>query len=288
MEEIANQVFIEQCYPGVVSSVLKLKRGLVIIDGPCRADDRHAWGQKLVNLGGGVGKLVVLLDTHTDRLSSLPLIDAPILAQENAIDLIQDLPTASRSVEKQLGADPDDYDLPHNNRWPIPDITYSQQVNLFWDEQPIVVTHQSGAHVAGSWVRYDAEKVIFVGDSLVSHQPPFLACCQIERWIEELTWLSSDFFKFYQIISGRDGVLGQESVLKMIDFLNEIKSAVNELLWLEEQDKGIAQTAASLLSHLSFEQEKFESYHACLVGELNNLVRRTKLTQENGGLNASV
>jgi glyoxylase-like metal-dependent hydrolase (beta-lactamase superfamily II) len=288
MEEIANQVFIEQCYPGVVSSVLKLKRGLVIIDGPCRAGDRHAWGQKIVNLGGGIGKMVVLLDTHTDRLSSLPLVEAPILAQENAVELIQDLPIVSRPADKQPGADPDDYDLPYNNRWPIPDITYSQQVNLFWDDQPVIVTHQPGAHLAGSWVRYDAEKVIFVGDSVVSHQPPFLAWCQIDHWIEELTWLSSDFFKYYQIISGRDGVIGQESVVKMLDFLQEVKNVLGELARLEEPDDEIAQRADSLLTYYSFEREMKDSHHTNLVGELKNLIRRAKSAGEKGELNASV
>jgi glyoxylase-like metal-dependent hydrolase (beta-lactamase superfamily II) len=286
MEEIANQIFIEQGYPGVVSSVLKLKWGLLMIDGPYKADDRQAWQQKLINLGGGVGRLIILLDTHTDRLLSSPMVEAPILAQENALEIIQNLPLVPRPSDKLAGSDPEPHDVPQNNRWPLPDITFTQQVSLYWDDQPVVVTHQPGAHLAGSWVRYDAEKVIIVGDSVVINQPPFLAWCQIDRWIEELIWLSSDFFKHYQIVSGRDGVINQQSVLKMIEFLNVVRDVVNDLVRMGNPDDVVVQLAQDLLKYFHFEREMKEQYQSRLVWELSKLVKRIKLEGLQGEINA--
>jgi glyoxylase-like metal-dependent hydrolase (beta-lactamase superfamily II) len=288
MEEIANQIFIEQNSAGVVYSVLKLKRGLLMIDGPCTPEDRQAWQQKLINLGGGIGRLTVLLDPHTDRLMSLPLVEAPILAQENALDIIRDLPTTARPSEKQTGSCPDSQDLPQNNRWPLPDMTYTQQVNLYWDYQPVTVTHQPGAHTAGSWVRYETEKIIFVGDSVMIQQPPFLAWCQLDRWIEELTWLSSDFFKYYQIISGRDGLIEEKSLLGMIDFLNAAKTVVTDLVQMENPDEGIAQCLPGLIKYFRFDREMEAFYQNRLTGELKKLLKRTKLEDSKGEMNACV
>ena len=91
MEEIAQNIFIEQSYPGVVSSVLRLRHGLLMIDSPFLADDRQSWQQKLVNLGGGVSRLLVLLDSHMDRLLGVPLSELPILAHENVLQIIAGL-----------------------------------------------------------------------------------------------------------------------------------------------------------------------------------------------------
>ena len=62
-----------------------------------------------------------------------------------------------------------------NIRWATPDITFSDQLTLYWDQDPVVLTQRSGAHFAGSWLTYDAKKVVFVGDSVIFNQPPFLA-----------------------------------------------------------------------------------------------------------------
>ena len=274
MEEIAPNIFIEQSYPGVVSSVMKLSHGLLLIDGPFRADDRLLWQQKLVSLGGGIGQLMVMLDTHVDRLLCNPLTEFPILAHENALVIIQDLPVTARSSEMPSGPDAEPYELPQNSRWCLPDMTYRQQVNIHWDDQPVVVTHQPGGHLAGSWVRYDAEKVVFVGDSVMLNQPPFLAWCDLDRWIDELNGLCSDTFSDYSIVSGRNGVVRQKSILKMIDFLTEIKVAVEELALMEDSTEAMAQWAPKLLLKLNFDRSLTEQYQKRLVWGLIKLIKR--------------
>lgn len=276
MEEIAPNIFIEQSYPGVVSSVLKMSHGLLLIDGPFRVDDRQLWQQKLVNLGGGIGRLMVMLDTHTDRLLSIPLFEIPVLAHENALVIIQELPVTARSSEMPSGSDAEPYELPQNSRWCLPDMTYRQQLNIHWDDQPVVVTHQPGGHLAGSWVRYDAEKVIFVGDSVMINHPPFLAWCNLDRWIDELTGLCSDTFRDYTIVSGRNGVVGQKSIMKMIDILTEIKAAVDELVLMEDSTEAIAHWALKILRRWNFDRSLTEQYQKRLVWGLTKLIKRYK------------
>ena len=289
MEEIANNIYIERGYPGIVSSVLKLNHGLVLIDAPLRSEHRQAWQQKLISLRGGIAQLMIMLDAHTDRLLGASTTDVPILAHENALEIINDLPSSARLGEKTSGSEAESIEVPQNTRWVLPDMVYSQALNIFWDDHPVVVTHQPGAHLAGSWVRYDAEKVVFVGDSVMTHQPPFLAWCDLDRWIDELTWLSSDLFKDYQIISGRDGVVSHSDVLGMIDFLTTLNSDVEELSQLENKGDEIDQWVSQVLENFKPDPALSEQYMNRLTWGINKLLERISAdhTKTKGEINAS-
>lgn len=276
MEEIANNIFIEKGYPGVITAVLRLNQGLLMIDVPYRVDDQGSWRQNLHRLGGGDGRLMVMLDTHTDRLLGIQSIDFPVLAHEKTLDIIQSLPITQRAAEVKPGSDADPQELLQNIRWAVPDMMYTHQVSIYWDEGPVVITHQAGGHYAGSWVRYDQEKVIFIGDSVVIHQPPFLGWADLDRWIDELNWLCSDTFKGYKIINGRNGLVRQRSIVKMINFLTNIKGIVNDLLEMDNREEGIAQIAPKLLRNFSFDREMTEFYKSRLIWGLKQLVKRTE------------
>jgi glyoxylase-like metal-dependent hydrolase (beta-lactamase superfamily II) len=274
MDEIAHNIFIEKGCPGVVSSVIKLSQGLLIIDAPMRADDRQAWQKQLGDLGGGKGRLMVLLDTHTDRLYGTQMIEFPILAHENTLKIIRELPSTQRVSEKQDASDPETYDLPQSVRWAVPDLTFSNQVAIHWDEHPVVVTHQPGAHLAGSWVRYDPAKVIFVGDSVVIKQPPYLGWCDLDRWIDELNELCSDTYKGFKIIGGRNGVVQQRSIVKMIELLSAVKTFVFEASAVENPESGLDQFALKLMREINYDRDLKEHYMSRLVRGLKQLLQR--------------
>jgi glyoxylase-like metal-dependent hydrolase (beta-lactamase superfamily II) len=274
MEEIAYNIFIEKGYPGVVSSVIKLSQGLLIIDAPMRADDRQAWQQTLGDLGGGKGRLMVLLDTHTDRLYGTQMIEFPILAHENTLQIIRELPSTQKVSDRQEASDPDTYDLPQNVRWAVPDLTYTKQVSIHWDETPVVVTHQPGAHLAGSWVRYDPARVIFVGDSVVIKQPPYLGCCDLDCWIDELNELCSDVYKGYKIIGGRNGVVQQRSIGKLIKLLSAVKTFVVDAADVDNHEEGLDRFALELLRDIDYDRDLKEHYKSRLVRGLKQLLHR--------------
>jgi glyoxylase-like metal-dependent hydrolase (beta-lactamase superfamily II) len=274
MEEIAYNIFIEKGYPGVVSSVIKLSQGLLIIDAPMRADDRQAWQQTLGDLGGGKGRLMVLLDTHTDRLYGTQMIEFPILAHENTLQIIRELPSTQKVSDRQEASDPDTYDLPQNVRWAVPDLTYTKQVSIHWDETPVVVTHQPGAHLAGSWVRYDPARVIFVGDSVVIKQPPYLECCDLDCWIDELNELCSDVYKGYKIIGGRNGVVQQRSIGKLIKLLSAVKTFVVDAADVDNHEEGLDRFALELLRDIDYDRDLKEHYKSRLVRGLKQLLHR--------------
>lgn len=274
MEEIANNIFIENSYQGIVLAVLKLKRGLVMVDAPFRFEDQQSWRASLVNLGDSSDKLLVMLDTHIDRTMGIRGMQYNVLSHENAVEIMQNRSTTARGQDIDAGADWKPCDLPISIRWAVPNITYSKKVSIYWDDEPITLTHQPGAHLAGSWLRYEAEKVIFVGDSVVLNQPPFIAWSDLDHWLAELTWLGSNAFEGYKIVSSRNGLVRSKSIEKMINFLMRVKEVVDDLDVNEILVKQIVSAVPSLLQKLSFNRNLTELYKNRLIWGMEQYIRR--------------
>lgn len=274
MEEIAHNIFIESSYPGVVLGVLKLKHGVMMVDAPFRSQDQQSWQARVVNLGGGVDKVLVMLDTHIDRTLGISAMEANVLGHENSVEIIRERPTTVRGQDIDVGADWETYDPPVTIRWVAPNMTYTDKVFINWDDGPIVLSHQPGAHFAGSWLQYDAEKIIFVGDSLVINQPPFLAWADLDQWLKELAWLESDIFKGYQIVGGRNGLISATSIEQMIEFLEKTKENVDDLVAEDHLTDKISAVVPDLLKTLTFDKSLAEFYENRLSWGLKQYIKR--------------
>ena len=274
MEEIAKNIYIETTYPGVVIAALSLKQGMLLVDAPFRVEDSQAWQSQLVHLRGGAKRYLIMLDTHIDRTLGIHTMGTPVLGQENAVRILDARSTTARGQDIDAGADWEPYELPPNIRWAELDLSYENDLMIYWDEAPVVVSHQPGAHLAGSWVRCENEKIVFVGDSVVLGQPPFLAWSDIDRWLAELGWLRSDHFKDYKIVSGRNGIVTVDDVKEMADYLQQIQSAVSELANSDQINEEIAAAAVDLLEKLTFNEDLRELYQNRLVWGLQQYIQR--------------
>lgn len=274
MKEIANNIFIKERLTGIVLGVFRLYNGLLTIDAPLKADEQQSWRHDLAQLDGNGEHMMVMLDTNMDRLLGMHFSTFPVLTHESALEIIQNLPSTLRIPEMQVRSDSEAYDQSQGVRWRLPNMTFSKQVSIHWDDRPITMAHQPGAHHAAIWVRDAAEKVVFIGDSVVIDQPPFLECCQLDLWMDELKWLSSDQFADYKIISGRNGLIEQDDAMTMHGFLSVVKAGLKELSELDELDKGIEALAASLLGQLSINKAFKEQYHCRLVWGLKELLKQ--------------
>ena len=274
MEEIANNIYIETTYPGVVIAALRLKQGMLLVDAPFRVEDSRAWQAQLVQLRGGTKRYLIMLDTHIDRTLGIHTMNTPVLGHENAVRILNARSTTARGQDIDAGADWEPYELPPSIRWAELDLSYEKDLLIYWDEAPVIVSHQSGAHLAGSWVRCETEKIVFVGDSVVLDQPPFLAWSDIDRWLVELGWLRSDQFKDYQIVSGRNGLVTIDDVEKMADYLQQIQSVITEIADSDQRGEEIAAAASDLLNKLTFNQDLRALYQNRLVWGMQQYIQR--------------
>ncbi|MDF1519494.1 MAG: hypothetical protein RQ728_00265 [Brevefilum sp.] len=282
MEEIAENVFIEEGYPRVVLGVMRLEQGLLLVDSPFRHEDVPSWQFKLSQLGAGMERLLVLLDAHVDRMMTIRAMETNVLAHENVIEIIRSRSTASKNQDLEPGPDWTHTEFPAGFRCVKPQMTFTDEALLHWDENPILVTHKPGAHSAGAWLIDETRKVAFIGDSVLEAQPPFFAQADIETWISELNWLQSDRFHNFKLISSRNGMIDFNSVSKMGEFLIETKELINDLASDYSPLEGIPELASQLLKKLDYDPQSHERYVNRLTWGLEQYYLRKFADQELG------
>ena len=274
MEEIAENVFIEKGYTRVLLGVLKLEQGLLLVDSPFRLEDVPSWQSRLSQLGAGMERLLVLLDAHVDRTMTIRAMETNVLAHENVIEIIRSRSTASKNQDLEPGPDWTHTEFPAGYRCVKPQMTFTDQALLHWDENPILVTHKSGAHSAGAWLIDETRKIVFIGDSVLESQPPFFAQSDIETWISELNWLQSERFENFKLISSRNGVIDFSSVKKMAEFLTKTKELLNELTNEDSPLECIPELASQLLKKLDYDSQSNERYFNRLMWGLEQYYLR--------------
>lgn len=283
MEEIRKQIYIEDGYSGVVVGAIRSERGVFLVDAPFRAEDQDHWRRAVAGLdeGSGKRKMLAILDTHIDRTLGVRAMESVLVGQENAAGILQDRPTAARSQEIDAGADWEPLDLPTNIHWMLPEMTFSQSLSIYWGEIPLLLEHHPGSHLAGSWLKLESESVVFVGDSVVTNQPPFLAFADLDAWTADLELLLSDHYKGYKIVSGRNGVVRSRSIEKMRDILLGIKAAVEAVVLSEGKVEDLLAEVPGLLQPLNFNKGLTQLYQNRLSWGLEQYYKRHYL-QVNG------
>ena len=274
MEEIANHTLIESGFPGVILGVIQSNQGLVMVDSPIRPEDQRTWRSTLTGMEAGKQRLLVMLDTHIDRTLGIRALETDVVGHENCVDILHNRPTAARSQDIDSGADWEPFDLPPNIRWVMPDMTYSDTLNIYWGDVPLVLEHHTGSHSAGTWLKVEDDSIAFIGDSVVIHQPPFLAYADLDAWIADLDLLLSDKFKGYKIISSRNGVVRSRSIEKMRDFLGKTRSVVERFSDGKGSVDDLLAEVPGLLRTLSFNKSLTQLYHNRLAWGLEQYYKR--------------
>jgi hypothetical protein len=274
MEEIANNVYIESEFPGVVLAAIKFREVIIMIDAPFRREDQRMWQTCLSDLGDSTKRFLVNLDTHVDRTWGVSAMEAVVVSHANALDILEGRPASCRIQDIEPGAECEAYDLPSNNRWVVPDMSYTQSLLMHWDDRSVILTHHPGVHAAATWVQYDTEKTLFVGDSVMLNQPPFLQYANLPIWVQELEALLSDTFKGYKIVSGRNGVVRKRSIEKWKNFLLKLKDTVDQVAEGNGEVVNMIEQVPNLLEKLSFNRDFSELYTSRLIWGLEAYYRR--------------
>jgi glyoxylase-like metal-dependent hydrolase (beta-lactamase superfamily II) len=229
MKELAHNIFIETDYPGVTLGAINWKHSMVLIDAPLRLEDIRTWRSTLLNLGAGSERLLINLDAHYDRTVGARSMDCTIIGHEKMASVFHNRPITFKSQSTEIGALSELYDSIGSIRWAPPDITFSKEMQLNDENASIILEYRPGNASGSIWVRIPEEKIIFIGDSVVVNQPPFLAFSHIPTWVETLQQLLLPEYREYIIVSGRGGIIRQEQVKKQIEWLTRVEQKLNDL-----------------------------------------------------------
>lgn len=256
MQEIAQQVYIETAYPGVTLGAINWQHGLILIDSPFRAEDIRSWRTTLLNLGGGVDRLLINLDAHIDRTMGTRTMECTVLGHEDMAQLFRNHPAVLKSQNSETGADWEAFSGLGSVRWSPPEISFSHCMRLNYGDSSLVLEHRPGPGVGAIWVVLPVEKVVFVGDAITPRQPPYLAAADIQAWVENLQVLLSDEYQGYQIISGRSGLVGLADVSEQIQRLKFIQSQMDQMASGKNAGDDPALLVNNLLAEYDFNEDQ--------------------------------
>ncbi len=230
MQEIAAHVFIETAYPGVTLGAINTPHGLILIDSPLRAEDTRSWRSALLNLGGGVDRMLVNLDAHFDRTLGTRAMDCTVVAHEKVSQIFRNRPVTFKTQGTETGADWELYNNLGSIRWAPPEVTFTDEMTIHWGGTPIRLEYRPGASVGALWVNLPEEHILFVGDAVLPDQPPYLALADVPTWIEALRLILSEQFQNHSLVSGRSGLVTHEQVRGQLAYLEQVRQRIEGLV----------------------------------------------------------
>ncbi len=229
MEEIAPHIFIETGYAGVTLGAINWPHGLILIDSPFRLEDTRSWRAALQNLGTAVDRLLVNLDGHFDRTLGARAMDCTILGQEKMAQVFKNRPVTFKIQASISGGEWEFYNGLGSIRWAPPEITFTDRLQIHWDNSQLILESHPGPSIGSIWAILPEEHVLFLGDTVVASQPPFLASADIPAWIEALHVLLTPTYQNYLLVSGRGGLIPQAQVRRQLAFLEKARQALDTL-----------------------------------------------------------
>jgi glyoxylase-like metal-dependent hydrolase (beta-lactamase superfamily II) len=254
MQEIARDIFIEPSFIGVTLGALNFPHGLLLVDAPPRPEDARSWRASLINLGGGVDRMLVNLDAHIDRTLGARLLECTVVAHEKTAQAFRNRPTTFKSQDIATGADWELCAGLPTIRWAPPEITFTHRMQVHWtDNHPVILEHHPGPYNGACWVIEPVSKVVFVGDAVTPGQTPFLAHADLPVWIETLKLLLSPEYQEYLIVGGRTGLVAPAEVADQLAFLIMLNDKLDSLADFKASSEDIEALAPGLVKSLKGE-----------------------------------
>jgi len=261
MQSIAKGIYIEDGYVGVTLGVISLAHGLFQIDAPPSPEDVRTWRAALLSLGGGSERLLVNLDAHPDRTLGARAMDCMIVVHEKTAQVFRSRPNTFRALGEDTGADWESIPGLGNVRWLFPEITFSHQMTIHWDDQlPILLEHHPGPSAGATWVILREEKVVFVGDAVLKNQPPFLAWADIPAWLETLKLLLSPSYRGWLVVSGRGGLVNGEVIRAQKAYLEQVLHKLEKLAKKKSPPEAVENLIAPLLNPFKNPANRHQKY----------------------------
>jgi glyoxylase-like metal-dependent hydrolase (beta-lactamase superfamily II) len=261
MQAIGKDIYIEEEYPGVTLGVISLAHGLLQIDAPPFPEDARTWRAALLSLGGGSERLLVNLDAHPDRTLGARAMDCTIIAHEKTAQVFRSRPNTFKAQGEDTGADWESIPGLGNVRWVLPEITFSHQMTLHWDDRvPIVLEHHPGPSAGATWVELPEDKIVFIGDAVLENQPPFLAGADIPVWLETLNHLLSPAYRSWLVVSGRGGLVNAESIRAQKNYLEQVLNKIEKIAQKKSPPEAVENLITPLMNPFKVSASQHPKY----------------------------
>jgi hypothetical protein len=261
MQEIAPNILIEKNPLGLITGIIRTEEGTVLIDSPVRLEELNPWRSAAAHSPRSAPRFLIILDTNYDRLLSAKGLDYVIIAHANSLLPARPTTATTKAQEEQTTGGDTYESLNGSGRQILPESTFQQDLRLYLGSMEMHLEHHTGVSNAGVWVELPEQKVLFVGDTVMGDQPPFLAYFDAEAWLADLDLLTSARYQGYQIISSRIGIVSTEQIHAMRSNIAFIRDALSPLLEANASLEEILRLTPKIMDHYQGEPVLQDLYY---------------------------
>ncbi len=278
MRTILSGITIENAYPALTVGAIAGDGEVLLVDFPLRADDAKEWLGQISELGKP--RYLAVLDQHPDRVLASRNIEIPRAAHNATADAVLRLPDTFKGASQPVGSEVDRIKRVTGMTRLTPDLTFRDTLLIYLGDQLVRLRHQPGPTPGSVWVVLEDRGVVFVGDTVVVGEPPFLGYCEIEPWLEALDVLRASPFEDYKILSGRDGLVDRDVINDMARFLRKVPVRLEHMLDADDIDASAEAAAGELMNDFKVTSARWDLCRFRLKSGLIRLFRRDHPVEE--------
>jgi len=261
MQAITDGIYYQNAYAGVTIGAVILPSGTLLIDSPLIPEEARSWKSIILTQSRGTHRLLVNLDEHYDRTLGNRYLDFSVLAHKHTADAFENRSNVFKGQNYESGSEWEKYPEIIGSRWIQPNLTFEDHLYIHWGNHEIHIAHHKGPSRGAIWVEIPSEKIVFIGDTAIENQPPFLANANLVSWIESLELLKSREFKDYTIISGRSGLITVNIVREQQAMLKNLLGKLETLSQREAPPDETRKLIPGLLSKYQY-PNKLEGFYS--------------------------
>jgi glyoxylase-like metal-dependent hydrolase (beta-lactamase superfamily II) len=274
MKRIAPNIYASTDYPGVNVGFVVLPEGAIAIDAPTLPRDARAWRERIIKMAHGPILYALLTDAHPDRMLSVGLLEAPVVATRAAHDRAADYTDGfwRGVVESWTRRHPQAAnglnEVPHV----LPEILVTDSLTLHKGGKDVVIEQVAGGAPGSAWIFFDEQNVLFSGDIVVVGVHPFLeASVDTKAWLNTLKAVRRERYAKTTIVPGRGPLCDQSSSRPLSEYIALARRRARSLQTAGRARVDKAAAVAELLSLLPVSDDELDIVQRRIKAGLDKL-----------------
>jgi cyclase len=261
MQKITDNIYIETNYLCPNVGCILTGEGAVLVDSPFLPGEAKDWNKTICTLSNKNIAYLINTDHHFDHMLGNCYLTRKTIAHRTGrrgfqyyLDPI--------NLKKEIGMFFPEYlekweDLFAQVEIILPQIVFSEELNLYLDDMEIQLKFVGGHSPATIWIYIPSEGVLFAGDNIENSRHPAMVFARFDTWIDLLRKVEE--MKVEIIIPGHGLVGGRELATRQRQYLEEMLGLTKSLKSAGMSKEDMApKVAEHMLAYLPVPEENLQ------------------------------
>lgn len=261
MQKITDNIYIETNYLCPNVGCILTGGGAVLVDSPFLPHEAIDWNKKICALSEGNIAYLINTDHHFDHMLGNCQFTRKTIAHRVGRRGFQFYLNPT-NLQKEIGMFFPEYlekweDLFAKVEILLPQITFSEELNLYLGDMEIQLKFVGGHSPATIGIYIPSEAVLFAGDNIENSRHPAMVFARFDAWIDMLRKVEE--MKVETIIPGHGPVGGRELATRQREYLEEMLGFTRSLKFAGRSKEDMApKVAEHMLSYLPGPEEHLQ------------------------------